>query len=129
MTNGALLDQMRQDNLAIITTDFATTITLTDTNDKTASVQGIATLHNTSYSPETGAPVNALNAHVCIAFNTLKDLDLYKDPRNPENIVLKGCKVSFIDAAGKNRVFKCADVRPDYTFGHVTILLTEWRAE
>lgn len=129
MTNGALLDQMRADNLAIITTDFATEITLIDTDGKTASVQGVATLHNTSYSPETGAPVNGLNAHVCISLDTLEDLDLYKDPRNPQNVVLKGCKASFVDACGKTRTFKCADVRPDYTFGNVTILLTEWRDE
>jgi len=119
--NGALLEQMQNDARTIVKTDFNTTVEITDKNGKTESIEGLATLHHSTFDPEAGGTVSGRNAHICVSIKDLEEagFNLYENTK-ADYINMKGWKVSF-EFGGKTWQFLCEDVRPSQTFGLIVM--------
>lgn len=124
--NGDLLNQMRNDVKNIISQGgFQTDIVLTDLSGNTQTLQGLASLHHTSFNSETGEIVNARNAHITVAVSDLT-LNYYTDSKHTDTINLTDWIAEFKDTNGKNWKFKCLDVRPDYGMNAIVIYLGDF---
>ena len=124
--NGSLLNQMRTDVQNIVNSGgFQTSIKITDLAGATQTIEGLASLHHTSFNSETGEIINARNAHVTFA---LKDvvLNYYTDMKHTNTINMTNWIVEFEDSNGKQWKFKALDIRPDYTFNVVTVYLGDY---
>lgn len=122
---GVLLSEMREVTREFVKNGgFESDIIVTDKNGTVETIKGIATLHSIMFSPETGLPVTARNAHITIG-NDFETINVFNDSKNPTTPNFKGFRFSFIDAFGNSWSFKTEDPKTTYTFGVFTIQLGE----
>ena len=126
---GALLEQMRDDNKAILDQGgFETTLSITTRAgidpETTVEISGTITLHNTNIDPETGVFASIRTAHCVFNLQSLIDADfpvyIGKIENEPD---IKDSKISFVAADGKTHNFKAVEVRPSHTFGCISVIL------
>lgn len=121
--DGVLLQEMRKTTQDFVRNGgFESDITITDKAGNTETIKGIATLHSVMFSPETGLPVTARNAHISIA-NDFEIINVFNDSKNPAVPNFLGFNFSFVDAFGNSWNFKAEDPKTTYTFGIFTIQL------
>ncbi len=123
---GELLTELRDTAREVIESEgFEAALTVTDKSSNTATVNGIATMHHTSIDAQTGLPVSGRQAHAIITIAALVEagLSVFTDTLKPDLPVLRGFKVSFVDAFGKSQSFVVTDARPSATLGAVTCAL------
>jgi hypothetical protein len=99
-----------------------TSMVIPDLNQIT--IQGLATRHRQTYSPDTGLPMVGKNVHCSFYEQTLIDLGLAT--RNQAgNVIIKGWLVSWKDANG-TRKYKIETPEPDETLGLIKCTLGEY---
>jgi hypothetical protein len=128
--SGNLLNQAREINNTIINSGgFESEISFEakTENKETALIMGTIRLHSTSIDPETGVEITGRTASVLVSISDLLDesYPIYRDSKNPNEIVMKDDSCTFLDASGNSHVFECAEVRPSHTFGCITIILKD----
>ena len=86
------------------------------TPEVTADVKGFNSLHSLAINPETGLPVNSLNAHVSVHEQVLIDAG-YTTRNDRGQVSLKNHRVTLSYASGTSQTFLINQVWPNDTTG------------
>ena len=120
---GRILDKSRRDYKRFSQADFSTEITFIGTSS--IVVKGLASKHHMSIDANTGIPVNSLNAHITVNEQVLIDAGIVTRNTSKQHI-LKGKKVSWIDASGESFIYLIKVPYPSDTFGMIVCELEAW---
>lgn len=104
------------------TDGFGVLFTKTGTpQNNTITIQGLATRHRQSYSPDTGLPVVGVNAHCSFCELTLNEMG-YATRNTRGDIIVAGWVVSWSDITGI-RKYVITTPEPDETLGIIKCTL------
>ena len=119
-----LLDTARMDANKIVQGEFSSPCTITNPQ-RTVSVSliALATKHHITINPETGQPVNAKNAHICLSETKLNELG-YISRVNGE-ISLIGHFIEVSDSTGIVNKYKISESWPNETLGLIICILQD----
>ena len=122
---GQLLDLAIRDYKKFSQGGFSSEITFLDENPVIV-VNGLTSKHNMSIDPTSGIPVSSLNVHITVNEEVLNDAGITTRDGN-KKFVLKGKKVSFVDASGGSYTYLIDEVFPSETLGIIVCTLGTWK--
>ncbi len=119
-----LLDTARMDANNIVQGEFSSPCTITNPQRTvSASLPALSTKHHITINPDTGQPVNAKNAHICLSETKLNELG-YATRVNGE-ISLIGHFIEVPDSTGIVKKYKISESWPNETLGLIVCILQD----
>lgn len=120
----SLLDTARMDAKNIVQGEFSSPCTITNPQRSVSvSLSALATKHHIIINPETGQPVNAKNAHICLSETKLNELG-YITRVNGE-VSLVGHFINVSDSTGIVKKYKISETWPNETLGLIVCILQD----
>ena len=120
----SLLDTARMDAKNIVQGEFSSPCTITNPQRSVSvSLSALATKHHIIINPETGQPVNAKNAHICLSETKLNELG-YITRVNGE-VSLVGHFINVSDSTGIVKKYKISETWPNETLGIIVCILQD----
>jgi hypothetical protein len=99
------------------------TLTAPAPGSEVAVIRGFSSIHHFNIDPDTGNPVNSVNAHISFPESVILDANpAYPTRRNGE-IYIKDHLASFADAAGNVGNFQIDEQFPNETFDLIVCIL------
>lgn len=120
----SLLDTARMDAKNIVQGEFSSPCTITNPQRSVSvSLSALATKHHIIINPETGQPINAKNAHICLSETKLNELG-YITRVNGE-VSLVGHFINVSDSTGIVKKYKISETWPNETLGLIVCILQD----
>ena len=120
----SLLDTARMDAKNIVQGEFSSPCTITNPQRSVSvSLSALATKHHIIINPDTGQPVNAKNAHICLSETKLNELG-YITRVNGE-VSLVGHFINVSDSTGIVKKYKISETWPNETLGLIVCILQD----
>ena len=120
----SLLDTARMDAKNIVQGEFSSPCTITNPQmSVSVSLSALATKHHIIINPETGQPVNAKNAHICLSETKLNELGYIT--RVNGDVSLVGHFINVSDSTGIVKKYKISETWPNETLGLIVCILQD----
>lgn len=120
----SLLDTARMDAKNIVQGEFSSPCTITNPQRSVSvSLSALATKHHIIINPDTGQPINAKNAHICLSETKLNELG-YITRVNGE-VSLVGHFINVSDSTGIVKKYKISETWPNETLGLIVCILQD----
>ena len=120
----SLLDTARMDAKNIVQGEFSSPCTITNPQRSVSvSLSALATKHHIIINPDTGQPVNAKNAHICLSETKLNELGYIT--RVNGDVSLVGHFINVSDSTGIVKKYKISETWPNETLGLIVCILQD----
>lgn len=120
----SLLDTARMDAKNIVQGEFSSPCTITNPQRSVSvSLSALATKHHIIINPDTGQPINAKNAHICLSETKLNELGYIT--RVNGDVSLVGHFINVSDSTGIVKKYKISETWPNETLGLIVCILQD----